>query len=1061
MNIKKVVSMLNSLSSYDVFYDDKKFYDLVKNIIELTNINTKFSSKDDDIYKDKLCIRLAREVSSNLKQDDKKAFYDMIDSEYLKYCNDLELILEQIQIRKISISKLSIWEGQDELKEFILNRGEINKTPIKTDDIFKLIVSLDDDVKKKEFIQLHKERFVSDNIKFLRSAIYDFENSDIRLELYRDLTDEEFEELETLRGNQEEFDIVLLERKELNINERINIINGFDIEKNKILGIDIIMSLEPSSFEIIKSKFPELAMKSDEYILAALDKDDIDIREKMNRIKTLKTEDNQMRGINNIVANDPDKLVYVRNEIQAIAEGFQIVENKVKMLSLVPYFENGYEAENMDELNKRNIQLYKSNIIKSFNNDDKKMKYIGEIDDSDLRYSIILSLEDGKKKIEELIKNGFFEIFINDRYRIEESNSLIKENIDQVLMYYGYIDNMEEKKSLLSRMEKDNAKLYTTINFKLLEDRYVQTFSETQLNIIASLWKEQTALFKLDDNQLKLCSILLQNQKEDDFREFYSNIVGNIESYRKLSSNIEFSQLKKDNIELLSKIMQYHNDFDIETLDDLSNFEQKKNKKLNDLAKSSDPKQIISAIIWKQFGIDYATAEKLSIEFSNEENDEKIDKFKALINYAKEKDLGSELLKNIYNSVTQENGIVDKINIRKKYKSKYEKEISSTLLKIDDLPQKELEDGTIVYDAGTDFSMLITAISPYVNNEDSENSKENWNRKDLGSEHFCASYIRNDMLGVCSSTEGIYYAFCEIPNESLMYMDYQDLQSSSYPLLHSSANGTRTFINTDDLINKAGTGNRHDYYNELDIKRRTNGNRIQPNYLVVFKNGDKYENLAKTIKASKEWGGLPIVVIDIDKCLEKQIEELNQISENYTLTPDNELLENIWIKFHNMSITILKWKANPEKIVEKVKIPNVLRENIMFEIGFHHHYSLKNIIFKETTKKSPQEIIEDLKKAYSIDDKEIDIQEGDEKKDEGLEEKTLEQTEKKDEINNEEIKSEAEMINEVEETNLVDEAKYADNYYKTRNKTDLISRVTKTIKACINKMMGKDEQNTH
>ena len=146
-----------------------------------------------------------------------------------------------------------------------------------------------------------------------------------------------------------------------------------------------------------------------------------------------------------------------------------------------------------------------------------------------------------------------------------------------------------------------------------------------------------------------------------------------------------------------------------------------------------------------------------------------------------------------------------------------------------------------------------------------------------------------------------------------------------------------------------------------------------------------------------------------------------------------------------------------------INIPNKLKENIEIEVeGMDGgQCTLKIDIFEKYKMKSSQEIIDALKKAYSIDDKEIDIQEGAEKKDEGVEEKTLEQTEKKDEINNEEIEPEAEMINEVEETNLVDEAKYADNYYKTRNKTDLISRVTKTIKACINKMMRKDEQNTH
>ena len=149
MDIKEIVLMLNKIMEDHEFVNNETFYDLIEKIVELTNINTKFSRKDDYYYKEELCIKLARKVLSNLKQNDKKDFYDMINSTYLEYCNDSELIFEQIQIRDISISKVSGWKSQDEVKGFIINKGEINETPLKTSDIFRLIDSLDDDVKKK------------------------------------------------------------------------------------------------------------------------------------------------------------------------------------------------------------------------------------------------------------------------------------------------------------------------------------------------------------------------------------------------------------------------------------------------------------------------------------------------------------------------------------------------------------------------------------------------------------------------------------------------------------------------------------------------------------------------------------------------------------------------------------------------------------------------------------------------------------------------------------------------------------------------------------------------
>ena len=911
MDIEKIVQILNSLKTDKIFKDETKFYELVNSIIDLTNISIDFEISDDSDYKMELLQTITRKVSINLETKNKELFYSLIDSDLLRYCGDERLKLEQIKTRKLEkkINKISKWIYDDKIKEEILGNGEFAGEQLDTNDIFKLVKSLNTLEKKLKYLNLYKNEFFEEHPKYVIEIIKSIDSVEARVDFYKSLSKEEFDILEALDVN------------------------------------------------------------SDEFILASLYRTDLDIEKKMDKIASLKSEENQMLGIDIIVASNKNELIYAKHRLIELAKRMQIDDNKERILSLAQYF----RSEEGSEPEERSILSYKTGIIVSFNSDEKKLEHIDEMNYEEYIYNIILSFNDGKKMIKELINRNYFERFIKNGIDRKKFHFVIKENINQVLKYYGFEDKLYEKQKLLSRMEKDNAGIYSSIQFELLEDRYVQTFSKTQLNILASLRDEQTALFKLDDNQLKLCSILLQNQKEDDFREFFSNIVRNIKSYRKLSSNIEFSQLTKENIDLLCIIMQYNNDFDIETLDDLNNFEQIKSKKLNALAKTSDPKQIISAIIWKQYGIDYDTAERLSIEFSNEENDEQIKELKALINYAKRFETESQLLQNIYNSVTQEANICDKISLRKKYKNIYEKELNSSLLKIDDLPQMELEDGTIVYDAGTDFSMLITAVSPYIKNEDSENSKENWNRKDLGSEHFCASYIRNDMLGVCNSQLGIYYGFYGIPNESLLYMDFEDTQSSTGSALHSSINGIRIFRNTVDLINKTGNGFRQDYYNELDIKRRVNGNRIQPDYLVVFKNGEKYENLTQSIKASKEWGGLPIVVIDIDKCLEKQLEELNQISEIYTMNPDNELLENIWIKFHNMSNTILRWKTREfEKILEHAKIPNILKENIILANDFNINCSLKNRMFKKTTTKSNQEIIDDLKKAYQIDEKKKD-----------------------------------------------------------------------------------------
>ena len=50
----------------------------------------------------------------------------------------------------------------------------------------------------------------------------------------------------------------------------------------------------------------------------------------------------------------------------------------------------------------------------------------------------------------------------------------------------------------------------------------------------------------------------------------------------------------------------------------------------------------------------------------------------------------------------------------------------------------------------------------------------------------------------------------------------------------------------------------------MDFRRIQGGEKKQPSYIVVFKQNGIIDKLENAKKASKDWGGLPIVVIDRD-----------------------------------------------------------------------------------------------------------------------------------------------------------------------------------------------------
>ena len=74
----------------------------------------------------------------------------------------------------------------------------------------------------------------------------------------------------------------------------------------------------------------------------------------------------------------------------------------------------------------------------------------------------------------------------------------------------------------------------------------------------------------------------------------------------------------------------------------------------------------------------------------------------------------------------------------------YQNEINSYTIAV--LETEEEQYGVPIYSAGTYFKMIITSVGAFCRTAPA-NYEKDWNRPSLGSQHFCASYIRNDMLG--------------------------------------------------------------------------------------------------------------------------------------------------------------------------------------------------------------------------------------------------------------------------------------------------------------------------
>ena len=87
-------------------------------------------------------------------------------------------------------------------------------------------------------------------------------------------------------------------------------------------------------------------------------------------------------------------------------------------------------------------------------------------------------------------------------------------------------------------------------------------------------------------------------------------------------------------------------------------------------------------------------------------------------------------------------------------------------------------------------------------------------------------------------------------------------------------------------------------------RRIQEGKKKQPDYIVVFRKDDNIFGWEYAKQAQNDFGGkLPIVIIDIDKCLENERKEVEQMVLEYKKDPTLEMAEEIRKKIRNNSVT--------------------------------------------------------------------------------------------------------------------------------------------------------------
>lgn len=507
-------------------------------------------------------------------------------------------------------------------------------------------------------------------------------------------------------------------------------------------------------------------------------------------------------------------------------------------------------------------------VIANLKNDDKKIELLKSIENEWDKVKIISTFQNDNNKI------TFMDMIKNKLGKIQIILSLKDEQKRKQLL--GKKEN-KPYKELLKKLQQKNSEIMNNIDVRILQEKYLRSLGKDKINLISCYPNIQEQILSLSDKQYKIfikcINNYLQKNKTEEWTQLATYLLENIEQYSELINNIK--NPNDVDITKLTKIMQDENIFSINNIEDIDNYEKIKKEKCDKIIQnSSDIQKVKEAVFQKLFGHSAKYAQIICDKYGEgindiEECDEKYYVL-SLMNILKTDDL--KTLKNIYENCSEVE-FIDKSLRERKIKNKYAQLLNENLFKpseknqinVTELLGENIQEKDFsqlnkikLYNAGTDFRMIVTSVGA-LGYRDVDNFQKSWNRNEISSQNFCASYIRNDCIKTVRVVN-LCYGFINMSDDTFALSGISDIGSSEKSF-YARAYGKEKYYSPDILIDKT------DQYNEIDFRRIQGGEKKQPDYIVAFKRNGKIDNLEKILKASNDWDNkLPIVIVDCDEC---------------------------------------------------------------------------------------------------------------------------------------------------------------------------------------------------
>lgn len=556
---------------------------------------------------------------------------------------------------------------------------------------------------------------------------------------------------------------------------------------------------------------------------------------------------------------------------------------------------------------------------------------------------------------------------------------LVKEELQKISLSESQFKRFEKIKS-------NNNAWYETMNPLMLDDKY--SFLDKYMDFITTDIRTQQLILSLDDNSLNLFSKMYEkiDRETSNAIPYISRILGVIgnsvtaslmtfqnynggmfrkknQSFSNLSLAFQNEQLTEHDLDLLIFNFSNNNfDFNVNSISDLRGFENELldfvNESMNNFKNQSeyspdDINNIKSTILMRSFGIqlDYAKSilEKFNlngIKFDKDNN--YISMYRSIYNVVNETDVNK--LFTIYDNISNncefsldymtislfENGMRD-IFLR---------HLTSSTFKCDG-NNYEIQDGVKIFDAGTDFKVILTSVGAYKPEMETQlNYSQYWNSNSIRSHGNCCSLIANNNLST-ATIRNICLGFSNFEDGMLLLSGPNDLNSTPTSRQINSQDYFGKFMSANSLID-----NTRSDYNELVFERRdlssTRGHyKKNPDYVVMFEelidndvNNQELDEETKqllseqerikgiSLKAAQDFD-IPIVKINREKCAVSELFKINKMVEEFYQTHNPAVLTRIVVDFENNRMG-LRYPHNylREKYFSKAIINKLLAEII-------------------------------------------------------------------------------------------------------------------------------------